>query len=194
MRAFFTGEEYFRDNVHDTLNLLDGAEKIIVSSADYYDIDREVGEAVARVTVNYQKFFGEPVTSVAALACGGAGYCARLLMAKQVLRLTEKVLSGNTIDPPDYNGRAQSVSALLGFSLPQVLRSLRSQTEILNRPTADFTAELYKTKEYIENTCLTAQTLGATAKRLNPKQLSALKIAGDTPFGINLMSVCRDYN
>ena len=195
VRTLYTGEEFNRDGVNIIREILDDVEKMILSSGNYFDIDCAVGEAVARTAILAQRLLGEPLTLIASQACKNSQIKVRFLMAKQVLRLTERVLCGERLELPDYSVRVTSVSVAFGFSKRQVLDELKTQTKIFNENNAvDFKAEFYKAKEYFDNAFVTAQKLGLSASRLNPKQLSALKIAGDTPFGINLMSVCREIS
>ncbi len=195
VRTLYTGEKFNRDGVKIINEILDDVEKTILSSENYLDIDCAVGEAVARTAILAQRILDEPLTLIASLACKNSQIKIRFLMAKQVLRLTERVLCGERLELPDYSARVQSVSATFGFSKRQVLDELKMQTKIFNENSAvDFKSEFYKAKEYFDNAFNSAQKLGLSVSRLNPKHLSALKIAGDTPFGINLMSVCREIS
>ncbi len=110
--------------------------------------------------------------------------------------ICQNALLGREAQKPDYAKITQKVSSALGDLEISVLKNLYSQNEklIKGRYNQSILDCVTFAKTHFDKATASYVKRGGKIKQLTAKEKAFLKLSGDTPFGINAMSVRRELN
>ena len=189
--TYFTDENFDAFSVRRAKSLLDLSESILLDSAEEKSI-LQVVEFIESALSNFPNLFSQNVTNIIGELCNDYTVEKTLLVMSYALNLFSE--DKKTNDALDCTSVAEKVLSIWGIDELETLKALKKQKGSIktDKDMTKFNSELIFTRQYLKNALKNYQNLGGTLPTINLKDIEMLKLAGSTPYGINLMSVNRE--
>ena len=154
--------------------------------------------SLLQVSVDLRKVLSPTFKSVSQVAnfFNCSNYAQRLLSAKYVLFHANKILNQSESGVFDYNVSTPHVVDTTGFDEVCVMNNFIKQIKSINKSkgTQIFKEIVGVGCNYFNKAVERIKELGLDHLQLSAKHTRLLKICGDTPLGVNLMTVLREIS
>lgn len=192
-RTHFTNTPFYANSAKRASDLLDLAENSLVLENELGVVDAL--NFISCATIEFAKLFESSFARIyQGLMRKSLQYEKVFALIKFTLSSIEKAFNDNARLPADYNQRVNSLNKLTGIDELRLIKGLNEQKErFCCSDEGAFLDKLFICKEYFEQANKEYQKRGGVVKGLSLKERAVIKLSGDTPFAINLMSVLREF-